>query len=546
MRKFIQKHGVFILIFIGYSLAYLFYLGHRPLSVPDEGRYPEVAREMLQFGHWITPKVNGVPFLDKPPLYYWIEALSMSIMGVTRLAIRLPIACFALLGLVVTYWTSFQLYNRKTALLATLFLGSSLLYGGAAHYANLDLEVAIWINLSLGCFIISQQDGQAHRIGYLVSAYLAAAFGFLTKGMIAIVFPIMITGLWVMIGNHWHRIRKMMIIPGLFIILLVIMPWLLAVAHQNPHFWRYFFYFQQVNRFLSPNFNNNMPFWFYLPILIIAMSPALLICLGVTPQALKRHGFKSLSPNTLFWLVAAIVIFVFFSIPKAKIVGYILPTLMPLAILMARLLEKNYLSLSLKWGQLIQFFLAGLFAVAAIAIWAKWSKLHQIALQHHIPILSFKLIAILMILSCLGTLICLKLKKPLALIALCGIWGPALLMTASYSTQNLQIRSSLKLAQFLKPKLSSNTIIVDNNNYHFDLPIYLQKRLYVTYPWNNPELTRHDNWVGDFTHGFNKERFRYPWMILPRQLKNLWKTHPQVVLITSPEDGKTPDSNIKP
>ena len=180
MKKFLKTHGLFLILLLGYMVVYFFYLGHRPLNVPDEGRYPEVAREMLKYGQWITPKVNGVPFLDKPPLYYWFEACSMGLLGVTRWAIRLPIALFAMMGLIITYLTGFVLYNRRTALYSTLCLGSSVLYFGAAHYANLDLEVAVWVYLALCCFLLSQNPNTSHRYTYLTVAYLSAALGFLT------------------------------------------------------------------------------------------------------------------------------------------------------------------------------------------------------------------------------------------------------------------------------------------------------------------------------------------------------------------------------
>src|SRR5579862_9516747 len=123
---------------------YYFYLGTYPLFTPDEGRYAEVAREMVATGDYITPRVNGVAFLDKPILYYWLQAAAIHLFGLKEWALRFFPALLGLLSCLVTYSCGCVLFNRRTGLLASLILATSPLYFSGAHYANLDLEMAVF------------------------------------------------------------------------------------------------------------------------------------------------------------------------------------------------------------------------------------------------------------------------------------------------------------------------------------------------------------------------------------------------------------------
>ena len=187
-----------IIILIISALFLLYKMGSYPLFVPDEGRYPEVAREMLATGHWLSPTVLGTPFLDKPLLYYWIEAFSMHLFGVTVWAIRLPGAIFGMFGCVIAYVIAGSCFSRLAGLFAAIFLLLGPLYFGAAHYANMDLEFAIWFSASMGSFILGLKLRyfKRKRNACMMLMYVFAALAFLTKGMMGFVFPIFIIGLW--------------------------------------------------------------------------------------------------------------------------------------------------------------------------------------------------------------------------------------------------------------------------------------------------------------------------------------------------------------
>ena len=148
MNKFKNSYYFDILILLSIYIVYFFiFLGWSHLSIPDEGRYPEIAREMLSSGNWVTPTINGVPFLDKLPLYYWLEATSIHFFGTNPWAIRLPQALFGILGCISIYTFGRYFYSRFAGILASLILAANVLYFFEAPYANMDLIVAnlLWI-----------------------------------------------------------------------------------------------------------------------------------------------------------------------------------------------------------------------------------------------------------------------------------------------------------------------------------------------------------------------------------------------------------------
>src|SRR3990167_7637187 len=229
-------------------LFYTVFLGSYPLFTPDEGRYAEIALNMIHTSDYITPRVNGAIFLDKPILYFWLQACAIKLLGVNEWAVRLFPALFGILGVIITYSCGRVLFDRRSGLIAAIILATTPLYFGGTHYANLDLEVAVLISCSL--------------------------LTFLTKGLIGFVFPIMIIGTWVLLTKQWRVLKKIYFIPGLILIMSIVTPWYILVQKANPSFIHYFFVGQQITRYLSGRiFNNQMPIWFFIPVILIGFLP---------------------------------------------------------------------------------------------------------------------------------------------------------------------------------------------------------------------------------------------------------------------------------
>ncbi len=322
--------ALFIFIF------YMLWLGSYPVFTPDEGRYSEIAREMIASGDYITPRINGIPFLDKPILYYWLQTIAIHLFGIKEWALRLFPVLSSVLGCLITYICGRQLFDRRTGLIAAILLATSPLYFGNAHYANLDLELAVFVSAALCCFITALHQ-KPIRLSFLYAGYFFAALAFLTKGLIGIVFPIAIIGSWMLLTRQLSLIKSIHLFRGILLCFAIIFPWYFLAQKANPEFLHYFFITQQVTRFLShAEFNNQAPFWFYVPIILIGFFPWT-ICLF---QSLIRVRTEI----EIFLLLWIVIILVFFSIPHSKIITYILPIFPALSLLTARYLTHTWIS----------------------------------------------------------------------------------------------------------------------------------------------------------------------------------------------------------
>ena len=317
-------------------LFYTVFLGSYPLFTPDEGRYAEIALNMIHTSDYITPRVNGAIFLDKPILYFWLQACAIKLLGVNEWAVRLFPALFGILGVIITYSCGRVLFDRRSGLIAAIILATTPLYFGGTHYANLDLEVAVLISCSLLTFLSALYS--PHRLYFLFIAYASAALAFLTKGLIGFVFPIMIIGTWVLLTKQWRVLKKIYFIPGLILIMSIVTPWYILVQKANPSFIHYFFVGQQITRYLSGRiFNNQMPIWFFIPVILIGFLPWIFF---VLPAFLKSISPEN--PIKLFLLLWVTIVFTFFSIPHSKLVGYILPIFPPFALLVGHYLSATW------------------------------------------------------------------------------------------------------------------------------------------------------------------------------------------------------------
>ncbi len=278
-------------------------------------------------GNFITPHLDGTVFLDKPILFYWIEAGLIKLFALHEWSVRLLPALFAWLGCLLTYWAGAELFNRRTGLFAAFIQMSMLLYFLAAHYCNMDLMVAVLISGALYLFLMGVQYEQpGRRRGYLLLAYAFAALAFLTKGLMGLAFPMMIIGIWIVLQWRWQIVRRMCLFPGLLLFIIIVLPWLLLVERANPEFFYYFFAVQQFSRYLTTHFNDKQPFYFYVPIILAGALPwTLFLVQSLVFNVKQVWGNLRSNSSTLFLLLWPLLIFLFFSLPKSKIVGYSLP-----------------------------------------------------------------------------------------------------------------------------------------------------------------------------------------------------------------------------
>jgi len=482
------------------GVFYAIWLGSHPLFTPDEGRYSEVAREMLVTRDFVTPRLNGVVFLDKPILYYWLQASAIFLFGLKEWSLRFWPAFFGVLGCLMTYITGNLLFNRRVGLLATLILATTPLYYGAAHYANLDLEVASLVSISLMFFLLGIQSSTRSKTALLMMAYLFSGLAMLTKGLIGVAFPAMIIGSWIVLTGRWRTLKEMHLFAGFCLFTAIALPWYVLAQKANPEFFQFFFVKQQVSRFLTTeHFNNRTPMWFYVPIVLMGLFP----WCGFVIQALAR-SVKAVWQNRkahqveLYLLLWFSLIFVFFSIPKSKTIGYILPIFPALALLIANYFNTLWdkVSSSFRVGTIIFIVLALGGAIASLLV----AYFHWVDLPYIEPYLFVN--GALLLTAAFVSAVLLKKKYPFSRIIEClTLTAILFLLTLAACSEVINQKTIKPLALPLKVNLNEADEIVAYYKYFQDLPIYLERRITIVADWNAKDIPLRDNWVRELWYG---------------------------------------------
>jgi len=333
----------------------------RPLSLPDEGRYVSVAREMLLSGDWLTPTLNGLPYFHKPPLFYWITAVSLQALGLSEFAARAAPLLGAWAAATAVFLFARRWMGQPTAHAALLALVTQPLFFIGAQFANLDMLVAGCIAvtiLSLANAALTQAPPE--RRASLVVAYLFAALGILAKGLIGAVLPALVITVWLLLQRRWRDVGRLVWLPGVLLFLCVASPWFIAMQSRFGEFGHYFFVVQHFQRYAEGGFNNVQPFWFFVAAIALLALPWTAWLLGAARGGYARDPARG-AIRILMWTWLAVVT-VFFSLPQSKLVGYILPALPPLACLAADAAD-ILIARSRTWRSLWRF--SGGLAIAA-------------------------------------------------------------------------------------------------------------------------------------------------------------------------------------
>ena len=320
-----------ILFFI-FSVAFFQFLGRLPLIETDEGRYMEIPREMIERGDFITPTLNYVKYFEKPPLHYWLNALSIKIFGETEFAARFGSALWGVLGILLVYHIGRKLFGRRQAILSALVLGTSVGIVVQGRINITDTTLTICMTACLGSFLLALQEREQHKGLYYYLFYIFAALAVLAKGLIGIVLPGAIVFCFLLVTRRWRILKEMRLLTGIPLFFLVCAPWFILVSMRNPEFARFFFIHEHFERFLTKVHGRYQPPWFYIPILVGCMLPwSFFIPAALT--RLWRERREDGADARLFLLLWAVIIFAFFSKSNSKLVPYILPVYPALSLL---------------------------------------------------------------------------------------------------------------------------------------------------------------------------------------------------------------------
>lgn len=310
----------------------------RPLAVPDEGRYGEIGRWMLVSDDWLTPRLNGLPFFHKPPLLHWLDAISLTLFGVSELALRLVPALHAGLMLVSLHLAARTVSGEQIARRAAIMLGTSLSFLVGGQYVNHDMLVATWIGLAIWCFAFAFVAGDKPNVTLARLGFLACALGMLSKGLIGVALPGLVLFVWLIWTRQLKKILHLPWVSGMALFAVVALPWFVLAQQKYPDFFNYMFIGQQLNRYTAATYNNPQPVWFYLLALALLLFPWVFFALAQVRRVTSMTRATALDIPEVWWRLCwawVLAILIFFSIPNSKLVGYILPVVPPLAWLAA-------------------------------------------------------------------------------------------------------------------------------------------------------------------------------------------------------------------
>jgi 4-amino-4-deoxy-L-arabinose transferase-like glycosyltransferase len=319
-----------ILLAVFVAAAFFTNIGGYPLFDEDEGAYTAVTREMLEKRDLLTPRLDGKPFFHKPPFFYWCQAISVSLFGMNEFAFRLPSAIAALMWAGCIFLFVERQYNRQTAWFAAFFLATAIQINIVARAAIPDAFLNLFICLTMFAFYTHFKTGR--RLPLIV-AFACMGLGFLTKGPIAILIPLVsLTLFYASLKRTAFWMRTLLNPLAWMVFLAVTLPWYVALyALYGYDFIHEIFLVHNVDRFLSPMEGHSGSVLYYVPVILAGLVPYSTLLIGVFAD-LKNQWRDDLGRFLLLWFA---FVFIFFSLAGTKLHHYILYGYVPLLILMA-------------------------------------------------------------------------------------------------------------------------------------------------------------------------------------------------------------------
>ncbi len=326
--------------------------------VKNEPLYTSIARAMAESGDWITPRLYGQPWFEKPPLYYWGAALSFKLFGVSAVTARLPCAISALLATLALAWLARRFYGSGTVRWMFLFLPVTVAMIAFSHDAVTDMPFSAMLTIAMVCAatllrlaphsnLAEAQSSTLYSRAASSTLLRATLFGFflglavLAKGPAALVLCGGTVCIWALVTSRWRDAFRLFHPAAIAAFCLTALPWYLLCARRNPTFFHVFIVEHNFHRYFTPQFGHFKPGWYYIFVLFLGClpwSPAAIWAAGQGTLQLRKS--RKVSAHTLFLLTWALTVVCFFSVPRTKMPGYVLPAVPPLMLLLARVCER--------------------------------------------------------------------------------------------------------------------------------------------------------------------------------------------------------------
>lgn len=517
-----QRAWVALALFVlALALWFGYGLGDRALWHPDEGRYAEIPREMVETGDLVTPRLNGVKYFEKPPLFYWLQAGSIKLFGLDEWALRLWPALFGVFGALTVYGAGRALFGRRAGLIAAAVLATSPLYYLMARIITLDIAVSVLLTGALLAFLLGVRAPEGRtRALYLYGFYALCALAVLAKGLIGLVIPAMVIGAWVVLLWDWRLLLSIRLPTGLLLFFAIAAPWHVLVARANPEFADFYFIYNQFERYLTDTpatHGRYQPWWFFFPVLVFGMLP----WIALVPQALRASLTEwRQHREELFLLLWAVLVFAFFSASGSKLIPYILPALPPLALLVGRYLDRAWEAPRRPGLRLGFWLLLALAAALAAYAWASLAARPQ-ALAELARFGARGWVLAVLLGACLAALFLLgRARSARAPFAALTLAAAGLVAVFDGGSPALDDKHSIKAhAAKIKKHLKPSDEVATYRAYYQDLPVYLDRRITVV------------DWKGELEFGAQQEDVS-GWMIDQAEFRRRWHGPGTVYLLT--------------
>ena len=461
-------------------IALAIHLGGFPLLDADEGRNAEVAREMAATNDYVMPRLDGLPYLDKPVVYFAAEAAAMEVLGPTEVAARLPAYLFTLATAALLFLFARKVWGGETPWVAAIVFLSMPLVIAFARTVIFDSALTFFVIAALMAFYFAIEE-RASR--WSIAAWGAMGLAMITKGPVTFVLV-----LFVVIPYAWRRkaLRKLFHPAGLLLFAAVIAPWLWGVSQVVPEFLRYVLVTETAERMATGALKRTGPPWYFLPYLLGGALPWSFVAL-FNWKKLKRPD-----PAVLYWLLAIAIPFVFFSISQSKRPQYILPLMAPLALLVARIWEES----RTRAAAILVAALGGLLLVAT-------PFLHHAKMKPELMAVADRTaIGLGMVFAAGGLVAMVSRRREVVLVALTLPLVAIPLLADPMLRAIAERRSAKAFVEELAPKLSPSMRIIGVEAFTGSMVFYLQRpMLLVTRDaselTSNYLMRRYDRFVAD-------------------------------------------------
>ncbi len=459
-------------------------LGHRRLANPDEGRYSEISREMAATGDFVTPRLNGLKYFEKPPLQYWATAIAFKAFGESEFTARLYTALCGIGCILLIAYTGKRVFDEETGLLAATVMLSTPFFMAMTGIVTLDMGLTFWLTLAVCAFAISQHVAAApsHR-HWLWLAWAAMSAAVLSKTLIGIVFPAAAVFLYCLVQRDFRMLLKLEWLRGLVIFFAIAAPWFVIVSMREPEFLQFHFIHEHFERFLSTVHRREQPWWFFFPLLFAGFLPLAVVLVPACVSGWRRRArggaegptARTFSPNK-FVLIYSLFILLFFSKSGSKLPHYILPMFPVLALVVASYL-RDADPKRLAWLVLPVFplSLAGAYA-ASVALAARGDEFSR-PLYQDASVWAAAAIAAMGVGAIASFVFLRKQLKWLGILALAlGTIVTIKLVDHGYEKIS-PLQSAYALAEAVKPYLTPETRFYSVGNYEQSLPFYIKRTI---------------------------------------------------------------------